>query len=95
MHVAPTPKPRRPLSGTVAIRKIRKYQKATRLLIPKTSFQRLVKEIVKDYEPDLRFQSAALLVLQEATEDYLVSVFEETLCAAQHAHRNTMYGPPI
>jgi histone H3 len=65
--------------GTVALRDIRKYQKSTELFIRKAPFQRLVHEIVKDINmTDLRFQSTAVLALQEATEAYLVSVFEET-----------------
>jgi histone H3/H4 len=44
------PKTRRRPAGTVAVREIRKYQKDTSLLVPKTSFQRLVKEIAKDYQ---------------------------------------------
>ncbi|KAJ7866826.1 hypothetical protein B0H14DRAFT_2347338 [Mycena olivaceomarginata] len=44
------PKSRRCCAGTVALREIRKYQKDTSLLILKTLFQRLVKEIVGDYQ---------------------------------------------
>ena len=33
--------------GTVALREIRRYQKSTNLLIPKTSFQRYVREIAQ------------------------------------------------
>ncbi|KAJ7833047.1 hypothetical protein B0H14DRAFT_3871770 [Mycena olivaceomarginata] len=67
-----------------------KYQKDTSLLIPKTSFQRLVKEIAEDYQPDVRFQPSALVALQEATEDYLVSVFEDSIQVAQHTHQETI-----
>ncbi|KAJ7315174.1 histone H3, embryonic [Mycena albidolilacea] len=84
---------------------IRQYQKTTALLVPKAAFQRLVKEVVEDYKPDLRFQSAALEALQTGAEDihsdsfmlfqYLVSVFEDTKCAANHVHRDTMYVPPL
>ena len=52
--------------GTVALREIRKYQKSTELLIRKLSFQRLVREIAQDFKTDLRFQSSAVLALQEA-----------------------------
>ncbi|KAJ7789654.1 histone 3 [Mycena olivaceomarginata] len=55
-------------AGTVALREIRKYQKDTSLLILKTSFQRGVKEIGGDYQPDVRFQSSTLAALQEAAE---------------------------
>jgi histone H3/H4 len=44
------PKTRRRPAGTVAMHEIHKYQKDTSLLVPKTSFQRLVKEITKDYQ---------------------------------------------
>lgn len=58
--------------GTVALREIRRYQKSTELLIRKLPFQRLVREIAQDFKTDLRFQSTAILALQEASEAYLV-----------------------
>ncbi|CAM9113085.1 unnamed protein product [Chrysoparadoxa australica] len=69
-------KPHRYRPGTVALREIRKYQKSTELLIRKLPFQRLVREIAQDFKNDLRFQSAAILALQEACEAYLVGLFE-------------------
>ena len=39
---------------------------------------------------DLRFQSTALLALQEAAESYLVGLFEDTLLCAVHAKRVTI-----
>ena len=44
-----------------------------------------------DYKTDLRFQSSAVMALQEAAEAYLVSLFEDTNLAAIHAKRVTMY----
>jgi histone H3 len=76
--------------GTVAIREIRKYQKSTDLLIRKIPFQRLVKEIAQDYMGDLRFQSTAMLALQEAAEAYLTGLFEDTNLCAIHAKRITI-----
>ena len=73
--------------GTVALREIRKYQKSTELLIRKLPFQRLVREIAQDFKTDLRFQSSAVLALQEAAEAYLVGLFEDTNLAAIHAKR--------
>ena len=58
--------PHRYRPGTVALREIRKYQKSTDLLIRKLPFQRLVREVAQDYKCDLRFQTTALLALQEA-----------------------------
>ncbi|PNH11517.1 histone H3 [Tetrabaena socialis] len=71
-------KPHRYRPGTVALREIRKYQKSTELLIRKLPFQRLVREIAQDFKTDLRFQSQAVLALQEAAEAYLVGLFEDT-----------------
>jgi histone H3 len=38
----------------------------------------------------LRFQASAIIALQEATEQYLVSLFEETGLCAFHANRVTI-----
>ena len=69
-------KPHRYRPGTVALREIRRYQKSTDLLIRKLPFQRLVREVAQDFKPNLRFQSTAILALQEAAEAYLVQLFE-------------------
>lgn len=89
-HTGGIKKPHRYRSGTVALREIRKYQKSTSLLIPKRSFQALVKEIAQDYKTGLRFQSTALLALQEASEAYLVNLFEDSNLCALHAKRVTI-----
>ncbi|CAD6892183.1 unnamed protein product [Tilletia laevis] len=83
-------KPHRYKPGTVALREIRRYQKSTELLIRKLPFQRLVKEISQDFVTDVRFQSAAIGALQEASEAYLVSLFEDSNLAAIHAKRVTV-----
>ena len=78
--------------GTVALKQIRQYQKSTELLIRKLPFQRLVREIASDSEVILsplcgkvRFQSAAIMALQEASEAYLVGLFEDSNLCAIHA----------
>ena len=76
--------------GTVALREIRRYQKSTDLLLKKAPFQRLVREIAQDYKSDLRFQGSAIMALQEATEAYIVSLFEDTNLCAIHAKRVTI-----
>ena len=83
-------KPHRFRPGTVALREIRRYQKSTDLLIRKLPFQRLVREIAQDFKNDLRFQGSAILALQEASEAYLVSLFEDTNLCAIHAKRVTI-----
>jgi len=76
--------------GTVALREIRRYQKSTELLIRKLPFQRLLREIAMDFMTDLRFQSTAILAMQEAAEAYLVGLFEDTNLCALHAKRVTI-----
>jgi len=76
--------------GTIALREIRRYQKSTELLIRKLPFQRLVREIAQDLKIDLRFQSSAIAALQEASEAYLIGLFEDTNLCAIHANRVTI-----
>ena len=83
-------RPHRHHPGTVALREIRRYQKSTNLLIRKLPFQRLVREVAQEFNADLRFQGSAILALQEATEAYLVGLFEDTNLAAIHAKRVTI-----
>ncbi|XP_063936080.1 histone H3.3-like isoform X2 [Daucus carota subsp. sativus] len=86
----PGRKPHRYRPGTGALREIRKYQKSTYLLTRKLPFQRLVRQIAQNFKPDLRFQSHAVLALQEASEAYLVCLFEDTNLCAIHAKRVTI-----
>ena len=83
-------KPHRYRPGTVALREIRRYQKSTELLIRKLPFQRLVREIAEEFKTDLRFQSSAVVALQEASEAYLVGLFEDVNLCAIHAKRVTI-----
>ncbi len=89
-------KPHHSCPGTVALCKIRRYQKSTDLLIRKAPFQCLVRKIVQDcpgywQKPPLRMQSTALLALQEAAEMYLVRYFEDCNTCALHAKRVTIF----
>jgi histone H3 len=61
----------------VALREIRRYQLSTDLLIPKMPFARLCREVQSDLNRgDFRWQVSALEALQEASEAYLVGLFE-------------------
>ena len=84
------PKPRRFRPGTLALKEIRRYQKSTELLIRKLPFQRLVREIMQEFRNDFRFQSTAVVAMQEASEAYLVGLFEDTNLCAIHAKRVTI-----
>ena len=80
-------KPRRYRPGTRALQEIRKYQRST---------ERLVREIFAEEEArrpvpgGYRIQSNALFALQEASEAYLVSLFEDVNLCALHAKRVTI-----
>ena len=83
-------KPHRYRAGTVALQDIRHFQKTSALLIQKLPFQRLVREIAQDYKTDLRFQTVAILCLQEAAEAYLVRLFDDANLCAIHARQVTI-----
>ena len=83
--------------GTVALKEIWRYQKSTELLIRKLPFQRLVQEIAGDHKVitsplcgKVRFQSLAIKALQEASEAYIVGLFEDTNLCAIHAKQVTI-----
>jgi histone H3 len=87
------PKPkkkRRYKPGKKALIEIRQQQKKTDLIFPKAPFQRLVREVALDFQPDLRFQAKALVALQEASESYLLNVFSLGAKIASHAKRVTI-----
>lgn len=88
-------KPHRFRPGTVALREIRKYQKSTELLIRKKPFQRLVREVAQDFKQEVRFQSHALMALQEASEAYLTRLFEDANLCCIHAKRVTIQSKDI
>jgi len=60
------------------------------LLTRRQPFQRLVREIAQDFKSDLRFQSMAITALQEATEAYIIGLFEDTNLCCIHAKRVTI-----
>ncbi|KIK92713.1 hypothetical protein PAXRUDRAFT_13076 [Paxillus rubicundulus Ve08.2h10] len=92
-------KKRRYRPGTLALREIRRYQRSTDLLLRRLPFSRVVREIALDMMTDtnldmgdtgLRWQSSAILALQEATEAFLVHLFEDANLCAIHAKRVTI-----
>lgn len=76
--------------GTVAIREIKRYQRSADLLLPRAPFQRLLRDICLGINAQLRFQSNAISALQEATESYIVGLFEDANLCAVHAKRVTL-----
>lgn len=79
--------------GPMSLREIKKYQNSTDLIMPKLSFQRVVREISQQVAFktfDFRYQAAALYALHEAAESFLVGLFEDTNLCATHAKRVTI-----
>ncbi|KAB1261354.1 histone H3.1 [Camelus dromedarius] len=75
-------KPHRYRPGTVALREIRRLPEVHGAADPASA-------IAQDFKTDLRFQSSAVMALQEACEAYLVGLFEDTNLCAIHAKRVT------
>ena len=80
---------RRNKPGTVALREVRRFQRSTKLLLPRASVQRVVRDIAHDLDHTLRFQNQALFAVQEAAEAYLVGLFEDANLCCLHAKRVT------
>ena len=76
--------------GVKAMQEVMHYQKTTELLIQKVSFQRVVRELCAQIQNHIRFESQALLALQEAAESYLVGLFEDANLCTAHAKRITV-----
>jgi histone H3 len=94
----PKKKPHRYRAGTVALREIRRYQHGTELLIRKAPFSRLVREITIDIQKGLdkdrdrvdRWTGEAVGALQEASEAYTTTLFEDTNLLTIHSKRVTV-----
>jgi histone H3 len=82
-----TKKPFRYRPGTQALREIRRYQKTGDLLLKKTPFGRLCREIGQRKYSDLRFTSDAKITCQQCTEPYMTTLFDHGNLLAIHANR--------
>ena len=63
--------PMRYRPGSLALQEVRYYQERSNLLIWKLPFQWLVREIAQAFKQDVRFRSASLMALQEASIPHL------------------------
>lgn len=75
--------------GSLALKEIRKYQKSSDLLIRRRPFQRLLRSLCR-VDEELRFQSSALTIFQEASENFLIGLLEDAYRCAVHAKRVTL-----
>ena len=71
--------------GHLALYETRHYQKKLNLLIRKLPFQHLVREVAQQFSMIFRFRSSTITALQEASEAYLVRLFEDTNLCTIHA----------
>ncbi|XP_054157457.1 uncharacterized protein LOC128955805 [Oppia nitens] len=97
-----SPKPRKSIGKSIGNykkeksvqwqREIQRYQRSVECLIPRLPFQRLVRDIVVEWYPEanLRWQALAIEALQEAAENFLVTLFEDANLCAIHARRVTI-----
>lgn len=97
-------KPHRFHSGTVALRQIRQYQKTTDFLMRKGPLQRIIREKLAALSEKralawtdktkpclpLRIRKGCLPLLQEATERYIVELYEDAYKTSLHAKRITL-----
>lgn len=89
-----------PLRGKIisipaaTLRDIRRLQRTDKLLIPKVSFSRLIREIVQEQWGDhIRFHRMAMQCLQEASETNMSLWFTKLNYLAGHAKRVTVTVP--
>jgi histone H3/H4 len=87
-------KKKRVKAGTKALKEIKQLQKSTDLIIPKASFRRLLKELVRDRHNnknnDMNITDATANALQESAEAYLVEVLSGANDMCIHSNRKTI-----
>lgn len=93
-------RPRLP-PGANVVREIKRLQRSFHLLIPRSPFHRVVREVTQQVlakdqpagepTPEFKYQTAALTALQEAAEAYLTGLFEDSNLLAIHAKRVTLF----
>ncbi|KAH7444985.1 hypothetical protein KP509_02G100900 [Ceratopteris richardii] len=81
-----------------SLREIRRAQKSVGLLIPRLPFMRVVKQIIANLCSlmkttsfiNVKWQTQALLCLQEAAEDFAIDVMNDAYLCDAHSHRVTL-----
>ncbi|EFX66448.1 putative centromeric histone CENP-A [Daphnia pulex] len=82
--------------GSKALKEIRHYQRGTGLLIPRSPFTRVIKQISQELTGNsaplirLRFTSEALECLQVASEAMVIQLFEDSVWTMVNAKRLTL-----
>ena len=85
-------KKRRWHPGVKALREIRRQQKSTNLLIPRSCFEREIRARARLSGGEIRFRSGALELLQHLLEDRIIGYFRRANDLAVHSKRTTVMG---
>ncbi len=74
--------------GTVSLREIRKFQKASNCLIfAKFPFERLVRRLVNNYQEGMKISKEVFVIIQYYIEQFLVDLLRDANAAAIHSGR--------
>ena len=77
--------------GMKVLKEICRFKKSKELLIPKVAFYHIVCEILQREKSWWKIQVSAMLALHEATEAYLICLFEDgNLCVIHAKHITIM-----
>lgn len=88
--MSPTKRRYRVKAATRAKREIRRFQKSTEKLLPRRSFDKVVRGIADDVRSKVRFSAGSIEALQEAAEQYLTATLRRAMRNANHAGRATI-----
>ena len=69
---------------------IKNFEETSQYVIQRKAFQYLIRDLTRKRNTELKFQKAAIDALLEASEAYLVRLFEITTILANHAKRTTI-----
>lgn len=83
------------LPGTLALKEIQKLQKDCDLLLQKAPFNKLVREMAKEYSDDVRFSAETLQTLQILTEQHAIMILQKAIKVCLYAGRETTKGSDI
>ena len=69
---------------------IKKFEETTQWVIQRKPFEHLIRDLTRKRNTELKFQKTAIDALLEASEAYLVRLFEITGMLANNANRTTI-----
>merc|ERR1711915_57931 len=78
--------------SNLLIREIKKYSKSVECLIKKSPFKRFVLNAMTNIgmKDEIRFKAGTLSALQEALENFIVTLTEDAYLCSRHANRVTL-----